>query len=188
MKSDDNMSPALTLLAHIWDNNQCTSWEALNHSMNRAVKLAIGAKLEWRAADFQHIAKNFRPRHWLGEHYWEPMYALAVWTDGGSFIKAFEEAAGRKPFIANRVSAYGQAQGFAHAQSQNRQRGRIALQSEVWIDDLRFNCTSITNERVVLTSRSPKGKRTIKKLTHEDFAALWPAPKRNKKEAQEVAS
>lgn len=176
------MKSALTLIAHVWGNHQTTAWEALNHCMYRAVKLAIGAKLEWEPSDFKHIDDHYRPGYWLGEHGWDNPYALAVWTDGTSFIKAFEAHIGRKPFIANCVSARGQAQGYAHAQSQNRQRGRIALNSEVWIGHLRFNCTSITNERIVLTSRPASGKRTIKKLTHEDCAKLWPAPK--KKTAQ----
>ncbi len=178
------MKSALKLIAHVWTEQKTTAWEALNHCMFDAVKLAIGAKLEWEPADFTHIEKNFRPGYWLGVDGWENAYALAVWTDGTSFIKAFESRSGRKPFIANCVSAHGQAKGYAHANSQDCQRGRIALNSEVWIDRLRYNCTSITNERIVLTSRNETGKRTIKKLTHEDCAALWPAPKKPKKPAK----
>lgn len=171
------MKSALKLISHIWEHHQTTTWEALNHCMYRAVKLAIGAKLEWAASDFKQI-DNYRPGYWLGEHGWENSYALAVWTEGTSFIKAYEASIGRKPFMANHVSAYGQAQGYAHPNSQNRQRGRIALNSEVWIGDLRFSCTSITNERIVLTSRPTTGKRTIKKLTPEDCATMWPAPQK----------
>lgn len=173
------MKSALRLISLVWENENTTAWESLNHCMYRAVKLAIGAKLEWQPSDFRNIEK-FNPAYWLGEHGWENAYALAVWTDGASFIKAYEAFVGRKPFIANRVSAYGQAQGYAHVNSQNRQRGRIALNSEVWIEDLRYNCTSITNDRIVLTSRPEGGKRTIKKLTPEDCARIWPAPKKLK--------
>jgi hypothetical protein len=176
------MKSALKLIAHVWANNKTTAWEALNHCMFDAVQLAIGAKLEWQPSDFAHIESNFRPGYWLGEHGWERPYALAVWTDGTSFIKAFEAFSKRKPFIANQVSAQGQAEGYAHAQSQNRQRGRIALGSEVWIGDLRYSCTSITNERIILTSRPESGKRSIKKLSQADCAALWPAPKKTKPE------
>lgn len=172
------MKTALKLLALVWEKNQTTSWEALNHCMYGAVKLAIGAKLEWSPSDIKYIDDHFRPAYWLGEHGWEWAYSLAVWTDCMSFIRAYESFAGRKPFMANQVSAYGQSRGYAHANSQNRQRGRIALDSEVWIDGLRFTCTSITNDRVVLTSRPETGKRTIKKLTSDDCAKLWPAPKK----------
>ncbi len=173
---------AIKLLTLVWEKHQTTAWEALNHCMSDAVKLAIGAKLEWKPKDFDTIRDRFRPWHWLGEHGWERSYALAVWTDATSFIKAFEAHAKRKPFLANDVSAQGMAEGYAHANSQCRQRGRIALGSEVWIDNVRYACTSITNERIVLTSRpNDGGKRKILKLTREDCAALWPAPKRAKK-------
>lgn len=180
------MKSALKLIAHVWQHNHTTAWEALNHCMYDAVQLAIGAKLEWSPKDFAYINENFRPYYWLGEHGWDRAYSLAVWTDGTSFIKAFEAAHNRKPFIANDVSAYGQAGGYAHAQGQNRQRGRIALNSEVWIDGVRHNCTSISNGRIILTSRPNKGKRRIRKLTHEDCAALWPAPKRAKTTSEVV--
>ncbi len=178
------MKSALKLIAHVWQHHHTTAWEALNHCMYDAVQLAIGAKLEWSPKDFAYINENFRPHYWLGEHGWECPYALAVWTDGASFIKAFETHFGRKPFIGNDVSAYGQANGYAHAQSQSRKRGRIALRSEVWIDGLRHNCTSISNDRIILTSRpnSSKQKRSIKKLTREDCTTLWPAPTRAKPE------
>lgn len=174
------MKSALKLIAHVWGNRHTTSWEAVNHCMYDAVKLAIGAKLEWEPNDFKYIEDNFRPGYWLGADGWERPYSLAVWTDATSFIKSYETFSGRKPFMANEVSAYGQSEGYAHANSQNRVRGRIALNSEVWIDSVRFECTSITNERIVLTSRPASGKRKINKLTVEDCAKLWPAPKKQK--------
>jgi hypothetical protein len=152
--------------------------------MRGAANLSVGAKLEWKPGDFAHADEKFRAGYWLGEHGWEPLYAMAIWLDNASFIKAYEQATKRRPFIANDVSAYGQSSGYAHANGQHRQRGRIALRSEVWIDNVRYECTSIDNERVVLTSRSDAKKRTIKKLTPEDCKALWPAPKKAKKEAQ----
>lgn len=180
------MKSALKLISHVWENHNTTSWEALNRSMAAAVKLAIGAKLDWTPSDFKYISDHFRPSYWLGEHGWEWAYSLAVWTDCMSFIRAYESFAGRKPFMANQVSAYGQSKGYAHQNSQNRQRGRIALNSEVWIDELRYECTSITNERVVLVSRPTEGKRAVKKLTAADCATLWPAPKREKQAAREL--
>jgi hypothetical protein len=181
------MSTALTLLSHVWTNNKTTAWEALNHCMRDAAKLAVGAKLEWAPGDFDHIGEKFRAYRWLGERGWEWLYAMAVWLDNSSFIQAYEEATKRRPFIANDVSAHGYSEGYAHANSQHRQRGRIALGSEVRLHGVRFECTSINNERVVLTSRTGEGKRTIKKLTPEDCKALWPAPKKLKA-AKEVAS
>lgn len=175
------MSTALTLLSHVWTHNKTTAWEALNHCMMSAAKLAVGAKLEWEPKDFAHIGEKFRAGRWLGKNGWERLYAMAVWLDNASFIKAFEEATKRRPFIANDVSAHGYSESYAHHNSQSRQRGRIALGSEVRVDGARFECTSITNERVVLTSREVDGKRTIKKLTPEDCKALWPAPKKAKK-------
>jgi hypothetical protein len=178
-------SSALKLLKHVWEHNGTTSWEALNHSMYTATELAIGAKLHWLPSDFDYISANFRPGYWLGELVWEPMYSLAVWTDGDSFIKAFETAKKREPFFANEVCGANWRIGashYVHASSSHRQRGRIAWRSEVWLGGRRFECTSITNERVVLTSRDAKGKRTIKKLSHEDCRRLWPAPKKPKKQ------
>lgn len=169
------MKSALKLISHVWDHENTTAWSALNHCMYRAVKLAIGAKLEWEPRDFARI-KQYNPGYWLGEHGLENAYALAVWTGGMSFIKAYEAYMKRKPFIANNVSAFGQGAGYVYVNGQCRQRGRVALNSEVWIGDLRYNCTSITNDRIVLTSRPENGKRTIKKLTPEDCANLWPAP------------
>lgn len=180
------MKSALKLISLVWSHENTTAWESLNHCMFDAVKLAIGAKLEWNPTDFSYIEKHYNPGHWLGSDGWERAYSLAVWTDCTSFIRAYEVFVGRKPFMANRVSAYGQADGYAHANFQNRQRGRIALGSEVWIDGLRFNCTSITNDRIVLTSRPDKGKRTIKKLSPEDCASLWPAPKKQNQNHDEA--
>lgn len=174
------MKSALHLLNHVWTKNHATAWESLNHCMSDALNLAIGAKLEWEPADLRTIEQTMRPSYWMGEHGWERFYALAVWTDGASFIKAFEAFSGRKPFIANGVDG-GDGGGYVHANSTHSKRGRIALRSDVWIDGERFECTSITSNRIVLTSRPRDGKkRTIKKLTHEDCAKLWPSPKKAK--------
>lgn len=176
------MKSALRLLNTIWTQNHTTAWEALNHCMLDAANLAVGAKLEWAAKDFDYIAANYRPHYWLGEHMWERVYSLAVWTDGTSFIKAYEAWMKRKPFFANDVSAHGQAQGYAHANSQNRQRGRIALNSEVWIDGLRYECTTIEQEKIILVSRPGNGKKKkILKLSHAHCLERWPAPKKPKK-------
>ena len=175
------MKTALQLLDLVWCTNSTTAWEALNHCMADAVKLAIGAKLEWEPSDFAYIQKKYRPWKWLSEHGWERFYSLAVWTDGTSFIKAYESAIGRKPFLANDVSSMMAAEGYTHANSQTRKRGRITLRSEVRIAGIRYECTSINNERIVLTSWAEK-RRTIKKLTPEDCAELWPAPKKKVKE------
>jgi len=176
------MSTALTLIKHVWQKNGTTAWEALNHSMWHAVQLAVGAKLKWEPSDLTEIANTMRAGRWLGEHGWESVYSLAVGTDGDSFIQAFEKWNNRKPFIANGVCSEYLHGGYVRANRSHRKRGRIALQSELFIGNLRFECTSISNERIILTSCPGDGKkRTILKLTHADCATRWPAPKKPKK-------
>ena len=181
------MTPALQLLRLVWTDQHTTSWEALNHCMWRAVMLAIGAKMTWAKEDFSYIHKSFRPAYWLGEHGWEHPYALAVWIDNTSFIKAYEAFSGRKPFIANDLSACNQGEGFIHATLQSRKRGRVALGTEVMLDKVVYKCTAITNERIVLTlrTRDDKAPRRIIKVTPEECAQRWPAPHKPSKKASE---
>lgn len=171
------MSAALTLLKHVWNHRHTDSYEALNHCMYEAVSLAVGSKLNWDKTDFAYVGSNFRPGYWLGEHGWEWVYSLAIATEATSFIKAFESWKGRKPFMANHVENT-ETRGYNHFTNTSSKRGRIALGTNVIINGVRFECTSINNERVVLTSRSEEGKRRILKLTPEQCKTPFPTVKK----------
>lgn len=171
------MSTALTLLKQVWTHNGHDAWESLNHCMADAVQLAVGAKLNWESKDIAYVEDTMRPRYWLGEHRWEWVYSLAIACGSSSFIKAFETWSNRKPFIANNVENVA-TRGYNHFPCTRSQRGRIGLHSHVTINGLRFECTSIDNERIVLTSRSGEGKRRILKLTPEQCKKPFPPVKK----------
>lgn len=175
------MTTAQQLIELVWHNQKCPDWDGTNHSMSYALRLAIGAHLKFDVAAFEAI-DAMRSSYWMGEHGWEPRYALAIVVENKSFIEAFEEWTGRKPFRANHVNfGFNGSDGFRH-RTTFRTRERLALGFTVGHD--RAEVTSISNERVVLTTRKIGG-RTIQKLTHEQLAELYPAPKKSKAQKEE---
>ena len=95
-------SPAYVLCKHVWNRNQEATpghaWQRLNHSMHSAVVLAITSGMRFMKCDFKKLMDDFRGAYWFGcEH--ERFYSAAVDVRNISACQAYEEWAGRKPFI-----------------------------------------------------------------------------------------
>ena len=76
------------------------SWERLNHSMQAALRLAIGSGMLFRSGDFRRIYSEFRGHMWFSR---EDAYGLAVFVGNGSAVAAFEADLERTAFIADGV-------------------------------------------------------------------------------------
>jgi hypothetical protein len=179
--SKPNMTPALTLLSLVWNNQKGKSWDDINHCMSRALQLVIGSHMSITVEDFKHISSHYRPAYWLGEHGWEYPYALAVSCDNTGFAIALEEYLGRKPFFGNKITPV-DSRGYTHRTSECA-RERLTKWTQVHIDGQPGEVTSISNERIIITLRDcgEKYPRRVLKLTHEQVLAHWPAPKKKKK-------
>lgn len=177
-------STGLHLLRHVWECQRGKSWDAINHSMLYALRLAIGSHMRFTAGDIAYCEKHFRVGCWLGEHWWEYPYALAVSVENSTFIEALEEHQNREPFFANKVEPVG-SEGFTHRTGE-RARCRLTLRSRVIAGGRPGEVSSITKEQVVVVLREyALMKRSILKLTHDACRELWPAPKKAKKDKPE---
>lgn len=179
MKIEHVTTSGFTLIYFVWKQMKCKAWVAINHCMAKSLYLAIGAQLHFVASDLEAIDAQMRSGYWLGEHRWEYPYAFAITVGNQSFIEAFEEYTQRKPFFANNVTPGVDHHGYLHSMSA-RQRERLALGSQVgsWL----CKVTSIQQDHVVLTSYedAQKSGRKVQKLTREQLAELYPAPRRQK--------
>ena len=176
------MTTGLTLIQHVWDNAPRKAWETLNHSMSKALDLAIGSGMEFAAADLNLINKTMRTSYWMGQYGWEPSYAFAIAVGNNSFIAAFEGWTGRKPFFGNNVETIN-AEGFIHrTMGCQRKRERMAIFSRM----PEGKVTSITNDHIILctyeVAEYGESLKTRKKLNHEQVAAMFPAPKKLKED------
>lgn len=187
------------LLRHVWENCSRDSWGRINHAMRQALKLAIGARLEFVEADFKAIFSSPRSGGFNGG-YWvtggsEWIYAMAIESDNSTAWTAYEAYKGRRPFIANNVEARNHGLGYIHADTMSRKRGRLA---EGYSFPISTNLGTMTNlrrwyvtgfddkagiVRIALYQNDNHDGKPIKrrKLTHEDVAELCPAPKKPKK-------
>lgn len=109
-------SPAWHFLQMVWDNGPNGSWERLRMSLSAAARIAITADFKWDAYTLAYLSQacsRWNACH--GHAYWhadEQDYAEALTYRGGpnmSFVKAFEEWRGRKPFILKGSSPMGNA-------------------------------------------------------------------------------
>ena len=76
------------------------SWERLNQSMGKALRLAIYAGMEFHVTDFGKIMADFRGGRWgcYGSDAWESKFRLACEENNRSAAISFEAWKGRKPF------------------------------------------------------------------------------------------
>lgn len=97
-------SPAYVLVAHVWENADCSAWvghkaDGLNQVMASAVGLAIRAGLRFVLDDFRRFFERFRGAYWFGAsnggHSGEGFYSAAVECGNGSACEAFETFAER---------------------------------------------------------------------------------------------
>jgi len=184
-------SPAVAFLEHIWMHS-CKAtpfaFERLNHAMRKGLSLAIGSGMEFRIGDFTGIDDRFRPGHWIGVPD-EWVYAYAVSCGNRSAWKAWEKYKGRPPFLANDTDASGND--YVHSSQINRKRGRLALGSRfAWQGHHNVRVTSFSDDGTYLTAclyewvKEPyPHEKVVKrfKITREDLATAFPAPKKPKK-------
>ena len=146
--------------------------EAVGHAMRDAVALAIGTQMVWTVGDVGHFAGTDRD------------YALAIIVNNMSYLRAHEKYHNMAPYFGNCVRFPDYAHcGYVHMVGE-RARSRLCVGAFVVVPDVgRAEVTSMTPERIILTvSAYEEGanrfvvKRRIK-LTHEQCAKMFPAPK-----------
>lgn len=165
-------TPVSDLLELVWDNAQAAtshSWERLNHAMETAFHLAIGAGFQFQAEDLD--MSGFRADYWFDS---ERAYTRAIREGNISACQAIEAWKKRKPFILDRVRPPRYGSQFAHM-SGARQRGRIGVGCTFLHDGAEYEVTSFAVDgsylNAVLRSKGVNGKRKRLKLTHDGIYA-----------------
>jgi hypothetical protein len=131
------------------------SWERLNHAMQDALRLAIGAGLKFEPGDWGRIASSFGFDRWIGAEGEERFYALAVQVGNMSAVKAMEDAWGRRPFIADRVKPGRALHGYLHGNDlTKRKRCRLAVGFEFQWETTEVTVTSFAPDDSYLTACS----------------------------------
>lgn len=183
------MTPALKLLSTVWEDGNKDSWERINHSMHKALALAIGSGLAFKPSDFDHMAKQFRWGYWVGSSK-EWIYTSAVLNLNTSCIHAFEEWTGRRPFRANNVTAPRYHDGFLHTNSIRRQRERLAVGMgfphagrQWWVTG--FNDKQGTIRLASYAKHWKEGTpRKLLQISNDELKVICPAPKKKKAAAE----
>lgn len=145
MTPTKHMTPAIQLLAIVWNHGNKDSWDTINSSMRSALSLAIGSGLEFKADDFDHMKKAFRSNRWIGACS-EWIYRDAILVKNRSCIKAFEEYTGRKPFFGNEVQASANHCQYLHLNSILRARERLATGFYMDIGSVRWHVSSFNDD------------------------------------------
>lgn len=195
--ADDSDSPALQLLKLVWAKGMKDSWGRINGSMSSALRLAIGAGLEFHPGDFAVIYKSFRAGYWVGsEDEW--IYASAIENLNVSAYTAWESYKMRKPFIANAVEGRAYGSTSLHRDQVSRKRGRLAVgfslilptHTGTMTNPRRWFVTGFDDDAAIVRlalyehdHQTGKPKR-LRKLNHLELADLCPAPKKPKKASE----
>ena len=181
MKTED-MTNGRALLHHVWCNASRESWDIINNAMRTALYLAVGTGMELNAQDIADIYNKYRGGYWMGEDGTEWLYKNAVFHENMPVIKAIETRFNRKPFFANDIEFRMHGRSYRHHSDVTRKRDRIALGTYLHIDNRRWRVTGIEADavRFVLETRDGEPQKRLK-LTREQLAELFPAPKRQKK-------
>lgn len=179
----------IQLVRHVWQHNDTTAWETLNHSLYCALQIGIASGMKFDPKDFAEIEAKYRPSYWLGEHGFERPYADAIVYDNRSFIEAFEQWAGRKPFLANNVKPAEPYPKLIHRIG-TRARGRLAMWFKFGVG---WKVTSIKGDILIAVREAlpnailaEEQKRTVRRFTHADLREMFPAPKKTKPEQAET--
>src|SRR5436190_1845293 len=93
-------SPVIQLLDLTWAQTNAAlgqSSERLNHAMQNALALTIGAGFPWELADMASISHQYRFGYWCRESP-EWIYTLAVQVLNLSAAQSYEAWQGRQPF------------------------------------------------------------------------------------------
>jgi hypothetical protein len=138
------------------------SWERLNHSMRRALELAIGAGFDFAEGDMAHIHANYRSHYWLGESS-EWVYALAIGVGNLTAAKSYEAYANREPFIADDVRLHINGQCYTQGDPGKRQRERLAVGSEFPWKGATARVTSFSGDGTTITAC------TYRKIKNGDY-------------------
>lgn len=151
-------SPVMQLLELVWRSGLTAtshSWSRLNHGMLEALRLAVGSGMEFAEADFQKLLadnpRRFRSGFWIGER--EKLYELAVTVGNLSAAKSFEQAVGRKPFMADEVDPGEDRSGYVH-RTGTRKRERLAVGFRFPWEGETVKVTSFARDNSYLTACS----------------------------------
>ena len=188
MKSSNKTSPARQLLAHVWEYAQHDPWQRINYAMHHALDLAIRSGMKFVESDFAYFAEKFRWGYWAGSDR-EWIYTAAVLDGNASCVEAWEKHRKREPFRANDIRATNH-RGFIHANHIARQRERLAVGFSFPYEGRRWFVTAFDDENGIVRGacyehdHQTGAPKKIKGFTHEDIKALFPAPKKIKKQKE----
>lgn len=179
-----SLSPALELLLLVWAHNcKATrhSWERVNHAMQAALSLAIGAGLEFAIGDFERLTAECRTNYWLNgtRAYWE-----AVAEGNLSAARAWEAYRKRPPFFADDVG-FGDwpRSSYLHGGPQGRKRERLAVGMTFAYRGYQPKVTSIGRDHVVAcTYHKAEGNRSGRRRIHKRFRVTADDLKRDRAE------
>jgi hypothetical protein len=100
-------SPVVAFVKAVWDNansGKGHSWDILNGSLSRALRLAIKSHFKFQPDDFQKVMENFRGGFWFGadpdgKGYGTGFYSLAVEHGNMSAAQSYEKWKGMAPYL-----------------------------------------------------------------------------------------
>jgi hypothetical protein len=175
-------SMVLRYLDDVWNHVTSgvpSSYERMNHTMDRAVRLAVGA-FEFEEGDWREIVLGYRSGYWLRT---EPMYAAAIINENASAVASIEKYLGRTPLIADgvRLCSYGGDRNVHSAGHRQKERLHVGA-SFRWKGEY-VTVTSMGNDSAIACSYKPrKGKPTddefAKWLRHRGLPDVKKVPKR----------
>lgn len=90
------LSPALTLVVHVWNSVRWRSKQHYRAAMQGALSLAIKADMKFADGDIKSILRSYGGHNWFGQ---TNFYSYAVKYRNTSSCRALEIAAGHGPFI-----------------------------------------------------------------------------------------
>lgn len=164
-------SPAIQLLELVWRHNCAVvphAWERVNHSMCRALELAIGAGLRFAPGDFGTIDDRYKPGFWYGEQGGEQFYRLAVVVGNVSAAQAWESRHGRRPLLADDVEPppWATLGGYIHLAGR-RVRERLFVGAEFNYRGQRATVTSfrVDGKVVACTYRDARHSKVARRFT-----------------------
>ena len=173
--TDDDMSPTIAFLDLVWNNTNAAqghSWQRLNSSMHRALRLVIEAGFDVTPGDLEHV-QHFRFGRWCREGGFDNFYAYALGAGNLNAAKAIEQHLGRPAFIVDGPRIPG-ARGGSHG----RQRYRVCVGARFEWKGSQVKVTSIEKDYFVACrySEDEDGRisRTVlarHKITRKDILA-----------------
>jgi hypothetical protein len=152
MKKD---SPCIAFLRLAWSNASKGvpfSWERLNHTMGKAMYVAIGA-FKFELGDFEQAQGEFDGGRWC---HIEQCYAVAIANGNTSACLSIEKYLGREPIIADLVRVPSPGGDCNVHMTGDRQRERLFVGAQTKWKGETVTVTSFGKDGAVACSYKPR--------------------------------